>query len=416
MKRIRILIVDDISDTRESIRRLLEFEPDIEVIGEAGSGSEALRLAEDLSPDIILMDINMPEMDGIRTTELLALRTPEISVIIMSVQGENAYLRRAMMAGAREYIVKPFSGDELASAIAKVYEIERRKRGVSAEQPHPNTGAPQARKGKILSFFSTKGGVGKTTLATNLGVELAHSGKWRVLLIDLNLQFGDVGVFLNLVPKRNIADLTQTGNLQFSEIQSFLLTHSSGVQVLAAPTRPEYAELVTVDHIEQILKEVKPHFDFILLDNVSRFEDISLLSLDLAAQIFLVVAMEVPALKNTKLSLETMSDLHYLDKVQVILNRSSREMGLDLSEIEKSLNFKVSYEIPSDGKTIVNAVNKGIPFVEYNPQSKAAEALRRVASTFLTGKNETTTVSAISTVHEPNPSKPLRGLRRVFGF
>lgn len=416
MKRIRILIVDDISDTRESIRRLLEFEPDIEVIGEAGSGSEALRLAEDLSPDIILMDINMPEMDGIRTTELLALRTPEISVIIMSVQGENAYLRRAMMAGAREYIVKPFSGDELASAIAKVYEIERRKRGVSAEQPHPNTGAPQARKGKILSFFSTKGGVGKTTLATNLGVELAHSGKWRVLLIDLNLQFGDVGVFLNLVPKRNIADLTQTGNLQFSEIQSFLLTHSSGVQVLAAPTRPEYAELVTVDHIEQILKEVKPHFDFILLDNVSRFEDISLLSLDLAEQIFLVVAMEVPALKNTKLSLETMSDLHYLDKVQVILNRSSREMGLDLSEIEKSLNFKVSYEIPSDGKTIVNAVNKGIPFVEYNPQSKAAEALRRVASTFLTGKNETTTVSAISTVHEPNPSKPLRGLRRVFGF
>lgn len=416
MKRIRIMIVDDISDTRESIRRLLEFEPDIEVIGEAGSGSEALRLAEDLFPDIILMDINMPEMDGIRTTELLALRAPDISVVIMSVQGENAYLRRAMMAGAREYIVKPFSGDELASAIAKVYELERRKRGVSAEKPHPNTGAPQARKGKILSFFSTKGGVGKTTLVTNLAVELAQSGQWRVLLIDLNLQFGDVGVFLNLVPKRNIADLTQTGNLQFSEIQSFLLTHSSGVQVLAAPTRPEYAELVTVEHVEQIIKEVKPHFDFILLDNVSRFEDISLLSLDLAEQIFLVVAMEVPALKNTKLSLETMSDLHYLDKVQVILNRSSHEMGLNISDIEKSLNFKVSYEIPSDGKTIVNAVNKGIPFVEYNPQSKATEAIRRVAATFLTGKSESTKITETSTVHEPNRAKPLHGLRRVFGF
>lgn len=416
MKKIRILIVDDISDTRESIRRLLEFEPDIEVIGEAGSGSEALLLSEDLSPDIVLMDINMPEMDGIRTTELLALRSPESSVIIMSVQGENAYLRRAMMAGAREYIVKPFSSDELASAIAKVYELERRKRGVLTEQPHANNEAPQARKGKILSFFSTKGGVGKTTLATNLAVELAQSSKWRVLLIDLNLQFGDVGVFLNLVPKRNIADLAQTGNLQFSEIQPFLLTHSSGVQVLAAPTRPEYAELVTVEHVEQILKEVKPHFDFIILDNVSRFEDISLLSLDLAEQIFLVVAMEVPALKNTKLSLETMSDLHYLDKVQVILNRSSREMGLDISDIEKSLNFKVSYEIPSDGKTLVNAVNKGIPFVEYNPQSKAAEAVRRVAATFLTGKSEIAPITNTSTVQDPNRSKPLRGLRRVFGF
>lgn len=415
MKRIRILIVDDISDTRESIRRLLEFEPDIEVIGEASSGSEALLLAEDLSPDIVLMDINMPEMDGIRTTELLGLRSPESSVIIMSVQGENAYLRRAMMAGAREYIVKPFTGDELASAIAKVYELERRKRGVSVEQLHPDTAAPQAHKGQILTFFSTKGGVGKTTLATNLAVELAHSGRWRVLLIDLNLQFGDVGVFLNLVPKRNIADLTQTGNLQFSEIQSFLLTHSSGVQVLAAPTRPEYAELVTVEHIEQILKEVKPHFDFILLDNVSRFEDISLLSLDLAERIFLVVTMEVPALKNTKLSLETMSDLHYLDKVQVILNRSSRDMGLDLSDIEKSLNFKVSYEIPSDGKTLVNAVNKGIPFVEHNPQSKAADGIRSVAATFLTGKSKTATSTATSKEHE-NQSKPLHGFRRIFGF
>lgn len=416
MKKIRILIVDDISDTRESIRRLLEFEPDIEVIGEAGSGSEALLLAEDLNPDIVLMDINMPEMDGIRTTELLALRAPESSVIIMSVQGESAYLRRAMMAGAREYIVKPFTGDELASAIANVFELERRKRGVSVEHPQPSIVAPHTRKGQILSFFSTKGGVGKTTLATNLAVELAHFGKYRVLLIDLNLQFGDVGVFLNLVPKRNIADLTQTGNLQFNEIQPFLLTHSSGIQVLAAPTRPEYAELVTVEHIEQILKEVKPHFDFILIDNVSRFEDISMLSLDLAEIIYLVVTMEVPALKNTKLSLETMSDLHYLDKVQVILNRSSRDMGLDLSDIEKSLNFKVRHEIPSDGKTLVNAVNKGIAFVEHNPQSKAAEGIRRVAEALLLEKNEANNAKFTAKELEPNRPKQLRGFRRVFGF
>lgn len=415
MKRIRVLIVDDISDTRESIRRLLEFEPDIEVIGEAGSGSEALRLAEALIPDIVLMDINMPEMDGIRTTELLALRVPESSVIIMSVQGEQAYLRRAMMAGAREYIVKPFTGDELASAIAKVYELERRKREALGEQPHTTAkGASRERNGQILSFFSTKGGVGKTTIATNLAVELARSGKYRVLLIDLNLQFGDVGVFLNLVPKRSIADLTQAGNLQFEEIQPYLLTHSSGVQVLAAPTRPEYAELVTVEQVEQILKEVKPHFDYILLDNISRFEDLSLLTLDLSEQIFLVVAMDVPALKNTKLSLETLSGLHYLDKVQLILNRSGREMGLDLADVEKSLNFKVRYEIPSDGKTLIQAVNKGIPFVNHNPQSKASEGIRKIAMN-LTGSSEASSPTQ-PTAHESSRTKPLQGLRRVFGF
>jgi pilus assembly protein CpaE len=415
MKRIRVLIVDDISETRESIRRLLEFEPDIEVIGEAGSGSEGLRMSEDLSPDIVLMDINMPEMDGIRTTELLALRAPESSVIIMSVQAEQAYLRRAMMAGAREYILKPFTSDELASAIAKVYELERRKREALGGQPlQTNSKVNRTRDGNILSFFSTKGGVGKTTLASNLAVELARSGKWRILLIDLNLQFGDVGVFLNLVPKRSIADLTQSGNLQFSEIQSFLLTHTSGVQVLAAPTRPEYAELVTIEQIEQILKEVKPHFDFILLDNVSRFEETSLLTLDLADQIFLVVAMDVPALKNTKLSLETMSGLNYMDKVQVVLNRSSREMGLDLVDVEKSLNFKVSHEIASDGKTLVNAVNKGIPFVDHNPQSKASEGIRRMASTLI-GKSDSITLAS-PTAKDSNCSKPKGRLRRAFGF
>lgn len=134
MKRIGVLIVDDISDTRESVRRLLQFETDIEVIGEAGAGSEALRLAESLHPDIVLMDINMPDMDGIRATEFLSLRVPDCAVIIMSVQEEQDYLRRAMMAGAREYIVKPFTGSELSSTIARVYEIESRKREALGKQ------------------------------------------------------------------------------------------------------------------------------------------------------------------------------------------------------------------------------------------------------------------------------------------
>ena len=413
MKRIRVLIVDDISDTRDSIRRLLQFEEDIEVFGEAGSGSEAILIAEEKRPDIILMDINMPEMDGIRTTELMAQRVPESSVIIMSVQGEQAYLRRAMMAGAREYIVKPFTGDELASVIAKVYEMDQRKRDTLGDQPRVSSDADM-RNGQIISFYSTKGGVGKTTLATNLAVQLASSGKWRVLLVDLNLQFGDVDVFLNLVTKRSIADLTQTGSIKFSEIQSCLLTHSSGLQVLAAPTRPEYAELVTAEQVEQILSEVKDHFDFVICDNVSRFEDISLVSFDAATQIWLVVAMDVPTLKNAKLSLEVIDGLHHTPKVHVILNRASKEMGMNPYEVEKSLNYKISYEIPSDGRALVAALNRGVPFVTSSPQSKASEAIRKMAEelTLSEAKGEI----QISQEKEHGSAGPLQGLRRVFGF
>lgn len=411
MKRIKVLIVDDIADTRESIRRLLEFEADIEVVGEAGSGSEALRQAEKLHPDIALMDINMPEMDGIRTTELLSLRVPGTSVIIMSVQGEQAYLKRAMMAGAREYIVKPFSGDELAGAISQVYNREQQKKQVLGVEPSPVV-AEKTRDGQIISFFSTKGGVGKTTLATNLAVELAADGKYRVLLIDLNLQFGDVAVFLNLVPKRTSADLSQSGSFVFEDIQSYLLTHSSGLQVLAAPTRPEYAELVTAEQVETILREVKQHFDFVICDNVSRFEEISLASLDLADQIWLVTAMDMPTLKNTKLSLEVLEGLHYSNKLKLIVNRSGHEMGMETKDVEKSLGFPIHFEVASDGKILVSAVNQGIPFMRSHPQSKAAEGIRHMARVLTRRNVDEDKVSPKKRMHHLQTGM----IRRVFGF
>ncbi|MDP4126637.1 MAG: response regulator [Bacillota bacterium] len=414
MRRIRVLIVDDIGDTRDSIRRLLQFEDDIEVLGEAGSGSEAILIAEEKHPDIILMDINMPEMDGIRTTELIAQRAPSSSVIIMSVQGEQAYLRRAMMAGAREYIVKPFTGDELASVISKVYEMDQRKRASLGEKFTDSVDS-EARDGQIISFFSTKGGVGKTMLATNLAVQLASSGKWRVLIVDLNLQFGDVAVFLNLVPKRTIADLTQSGPIKYSEIQSYLLTHSSSLQVLAAPTRPEYAELVTAEQVGQILNEVKDKFDFIICDNISRFEDISLVSFDVATQIWLVVAMDIPTLKNAKLSLEVIDGLHHTSKVHVVLNRASKEMGMDPRDVEKSLGFKISHEIPSDGRALVAALNRGVPFVTSSPQSKASEAIRKMAAE-LTSLDMKGSIQAPPKEQGHGNKGPLKGLRRVFGF
>ncbi|MHB8126907.1 MAG: AAA family ATPase [Desulfitobacteriaceae bacterium] len=413
MKRISVLIVDDISDTRESIRRLLQFESNIEVVGEAGTGSDALRLAEELQPDIVLLDINMPEMDGLRTTELLALRVPGSAVIIMSVQGEQGYLRRAMMAGAREYLVKPFSGDELASAIVNVNHMEEVKKEARGALTTTQPKGDKIVNGQIIAFFSTKGGVGKTTVATNLAVQLATSGKWRVLLVDLNLQFGDVAVSLNMLPKKTISDLTQAGSFQYTDIQSYLLTHFSGLEVLVAPSRPEYAEYVTAEQVSQILAEAKLHFDFIICDNVSRFDDISLASLDAAEQIWLVVTQDIPTLKNIKLSLEVLEGLNYQEKISLILNRSGKEIGIHHKDIEKSLNYPISFEIPSDGKALVTALNKGMPFVLAYPQSKPAEGIRQMFQSL------TKTQITNQTGKKPEQGKwylrCFKGLAKVFG-
>ena len=132
---IRVLIVDDIPETRDHLTKLLGFETDIEVVGSASSGKEAIELAVKLQPDVVLMDINMPDMDGISATEQMAARAPGAAVVMMSVQGEADYLRRSMLAGAREFLVKPFSSDELTASIRQVYTREQEKLSRMAAVP-----------------------------------------------------------------------------------------------------------------------------------------------------------------------------------------------------------------------------------------------------------------------------------------
>lgn len=379
MAKIRVLIADDIKNTRESIRRILNFNSEIEVIGEASNGSEAIRQAELHSPDIVLMDINMPDMDGIKATELLSLRSPDTSVIMMSFQSEIEYMKKSMMAGAKEYIVKPFSGTDAINTVLKVYQKETRMKSI-LDLPPITPSSSKNLSARIISLFSTKGGVGKTTTAVNVAVELSKSKLAKVLLIDLNLQFGDIASFLNLVPRKNISDLAQVKTLNYEEIRFHMLTHSSGIDVLAASTRPEYGELITSEHVQQILQEVKPHFDYVLCDNVSRFDEVSLVGLEMAEEIWLMLGMDIPSIKNTKLSLEILANLNYSHKIKLILNKFDKRSGINLKDIENSLNTKVNYTISNEEHQFITSLNKGIPYIEAYPRSSAAGEIKKIAN------------------------------------
>src|SRR5438034_1973060 len=200
MPKIGVLIVDDISDTRENFSKLLMFERDIEVVGMAGSGPEAIEVCRKLRPDVVLMDINMPEMDGIKAAEILSTEMSGVGIIMMSVQSEQDYLRRAMLAGAREFLVKPCSGDDLIRSIRHVYRLESSKRALAASQPAPGTTMlngkiveiGESNSGKVITIVSPKGGVGRTSVAANLAVALKLATQKRVALMDASLYFGDV--------------------------------------------------------------------------------------------------------------------------------------------------------------------------------------------------------------------------------
>src|SRR5574339_903539 len=213
-EKIRVLIVDDVTDTRENVKKLLQFESDVDVVGIARTGKEAIQASQDLKPDVVLMDINMPDMDGIAATEAIRSHQSAIQVVILSVQGDQNYMRRAMLAGARDFLTKPPMGDELISAIRRAGEMAQMEKSKAArvQQVAPVAGGIGTSagfggpRGKIVVVYSPKGGTGCTTLAVNLALTLNNSDT-QVALVDGNLQFGDVAVFVNEQGKNTIVDL-----------------------------------------------------------------------------------------------------------------------------------------------------------------------------------------------------------------
>jgi pilus assembly protein CpaE len=385
---IRVLIVDDIPETRDHLTKLLGFESDIDVVGSAASGAEAVALATSLTPDVVLMDINMPDMDGIAATELLGRAVPTASVVMMSVQGEADYLRRSMLAGAREFLVKPFSSDELTASIRQVHTREREKASRLAiatptEAASPVGTNPSGEPGLVVALFSPKGGVGRTTVAVNMAVAAATELGKKVVLVDGSFQFGDVGVLLNLNPKnKSIADLVpeleQAGN-EVESIDTFVINHSAGIRVLLAPPSPEMAELITPSGIKRVIEALRLTHDLVVVDCTAFFNDTTLAILDAADMILTMLSLEITSIKNMRLFLEVAEQLGYENKVKLILNRADSALGIRVADVEHSIGRKVDETIVSDGRSVVYALNRGVPFFLSNREAQVSQDILRLA-------------------------------------
>jgi pilus assembly protein CpaE len=424
-EKIRILVVDDIVETRENLAKLIGFEPDMTIVSSAEGGQQAVEFAKRDRPDVILMDINMPDMDGITATEIIANTVPESPIIMMSVQGEQDYLRRSMLAGAREFLVKPFSADELVNAIRHVHEIEKVKRS-RYQQAAPTpvftgggggaggqslTAVLQPQRGKIITFFSPKGGVGRTTIATNLAVALHQSTGQPVCLVDGSLPFGDIAVILNMSPKaKTIADLVGAFDQVDAEVlESVLVQHSTGIKVLLAPPTPEAAELITGANIKKVLETLRESYAFVVVDTWPSFQEQVLTMLDVADVILTLMTLEITSLKNVRVFMEIAEKLGYDDqKVQLVANRNDSSGGIKASDVEASLARKIPHTIVSDGRALVLAVNRGVPFVISHRDSQVAKDIFTLADK-LSGAGEGASAAAT-----PQKAAAKQGLR-LFG-
>lgn len=420
--KIHIMIVDDIAETREQLRKLLSFDPDIEVVAMAGSGEDAVQTAPKVMPDVVLMDINLPGIDGITATGKLMELVPTAQVIMLSVQGETDYMRRAMMAGARDFLTKPPSADELLDTIHRVYKLAPKRMPAAVAAPgagssHAGGKSTQVKEGQLISIFSPKGGSGCTTLAVNLAIAMQSllGNDTKILLVDANLQFGDVHIFMKLQPVRTIIDLApRADELDADLLNTIVVPHASGVKVLASAPAPEEADIFMEGGVEEnganrrlkfILKFARKHFDYVIMDTSHMIDGVTLAMLDLSTLILLVTRPVIPEIRGARQFVEMLQKMGYpMQTLGLVVNSvDNKRMGIQPEAIERAMMPAMS-RIPLDERIALRAANYGVPFVVQEPRAPISQTIMELAQAV---KNRFTVVE--------DETEPAEEQKRMFG-
>jgi pilus assembly protein CpaE len=331
---------------------------------------------------ILVVGPSMSGPTGIAEVAHLLRSRPDVSAFLVVDQLSTDVLQRAIRAGISDVVALPAEDEQLQESLTRAAEQ------LNVSIPHtPLTALPDQDpdgRGRMITVFSTKGGAGKSFVATNLAVLLARRSNKPVALVDADLQFGDVAVMLGMAPQHTIIDaVNQIDRLDADLLRSLMINHeASGLQVLAAPIEPAFADSVSLPHMRRILDVLTSFCSHVVIDTPASFNDIVLGVLEQADDIVLMAGMDIPHIKNTKIGLQTLRLLHIpASKVKLTLNRANSKVKLDIADVERTLQMKADCLLPSD-IAVPQSINKGVPIVIDAPRSGVARNLERMADMF----------------------------------
>lgn len=422
---IKVLIGDSSERIRDNLKRRLDAETAVGVCALVGGGEEAVQESLRVRPDVAVVDSALPGLDGLQVTEMLAQFAPGTGVILTALESENDLMRRAMLAGAREVLQKPFSGDELVSAIQRVHDFQERKRKSGAATTQATTGHGDGHgkgdgdhggsQGILVTVLAGKGGIGKSVVATNLATALAQRGDSRVALVDLSLQFGDVAALLDVTQPRTIADLAAHNAVADADVVADVLSRTAtGLHVLPAPASPELADYVTTQHLRALLDELRRSHEIVIADTNTQLGEVTLEAVESSERIVLLTDYSVTGVKNTRLVMSVLGVLKVPeDKVLLVANnRDARtENSLGRTQAESFLGSKIALEIPFDPAVVGAAVSRGAPVMTTAPESTVTVAIKQLADLVAQGGP-----AAPAGVAAAPPAPAVKRQRRILGF
>jgi pilus assembly protein CpaE len=341
---------------------------------------EALRERLTGIPLVAVLGPSCAGPDGLAAAEKLVQDRPEVGAILIAPELSTDLFRQALRAGIRDVLPAPVDTTQLSEAVRRVVET------LQTARPAPATpyGEPAGELGHVITVFSTKGGAGKSVIAANLAVVLARRSTRPVVLVDADLQFGDVAVMLKLAPQHTIVDAVGSiDRLDASLLQNLLVRHEpSGVFVLPAPLEPAFADQIGAEEMVRIVEMLRTFADYVVVDTPAYFNDVVLGLIEVSDDVLLVAGMDIPNIKNVKIGLQTLRLLNTpMSKLRLVLNRANSKVKLDVGEVERTLQVKADSLIPSD-VVVPQSVNKGAPVVLDAPKSGVARAIEQLADLF----------------------------------
>jgi len=370
MIKINTVIIDNEEVSRGLISNYLGSVSDISVIGEFDDVLTAYSFISENRPNLIIVDISQKTEMALDIVNKISNNIKNCKIIVLSYDMDSEIVVKALRAGAREFLLKPLIEKNFIASVEKLKDLILGN-------------INDTTKCKVITTFSNKGGIGKTSVATNLAVEIAHMTKEKVALVDLNMQIGDVTTFLDVNPAFDTSYVIN--NLERID-ETFLLSslekyHDTNLYVLADPPDLEQAEVITSENITTLINVLRNVFSYVIIDTTSSFDGKTITALDNSDLVLLITILNLPSVRNCQRCFDLFKRLGYpKDKIKIIVNRFMENDEIRPEDVEEVLQHPVYFKIPNNYFTTINSINKGLPVCEINPSSNIGKAYRELAA------------------------------------
>lgn len=382
VNKMKLLLLADSETERLEITEMLKNIDYIHLAGDSIDENKTWESLERATVDILLMGSSF---NGSRYAfaEKVSDQFPHTSIIMVEGELLEETMHNALFAGAKDVLIKPIDPEKLMNSIYRIHQLQERTVVTKAEAPQKKLRKREL--GQVYTVFSTKGGVGKTFVSINLAASLAKKPEKRVVLVDLDLDFGNAALALNLYPKFTITDvIDDIRHMDSDLIESYLIPHESGIKVLPANLQPNMNDFINAEHIHVILEALRESFDYVVVDMPGRFVETIMPALALADQLLVITTPELSAVRNIKVLLVTLKDLNFpQSKIRIVLNKEDLRGEIKKNDVETTLNKKVDAAIGLDYHRVLSSLNRGVPLVYEYPKNTLSKNFEKMCVKFI---------------------------------